>query len=117
MASSTSALYGICSCFSLIWQIYYIWQNRQVIYDTLLSIYPNPFLETFNIEINANTLPNPHTNITDLMGRSIVRKNFENVDLAGQNVTITLGKEIPPGPYIISITTQNRSFNTIIIKG
>jgi hypothetical protein len=82
-----------------------------------LSIYPNPFLETFNIEINANTLPNPHINITDLMGRSIVRKNFENVDLAGQNVTITLGKEIPPGPYIISITTQNRSFNTIIIKG
>ena len=51
------------------------------------------------------------------MKRIIFSKKVENVEQSGQPVVISLGKEIPPGPYIIRITTKNSSFSTIIIKG
>jgi len=82
-----------------------------------ISIYPNPFSEVVNIEIGFTTLPNLLINVIDLTGRIIFSKEVENVEQSGQPVVISLGKEIPPGPYIIRITTKNNSFSTIIIKG
>jgi hypothetical protein len=82
-----------------------------------ISIFPNPFLETFNIRVDANYFPSLQINVSDMAGRSIFSKNLENAEQATQSVTISLSKEIPPGPYIIRITTKNNSFGTIIIKG
>jgi len=82
-----------------------------------ISIYPNPFFEIVNIEIDSITLHNLFINVIDLTGRNIFSKEVKNAEQAGQPVVISLGKEIPPGPYIIRITTKNNSFSTIIIKG
>lgn len=82
-----------------------------------VNIYPNPFLDVVNIEIDLAAVPNALIDVNDLTGRSIFSKEVENMDQYGQPVVINLGKEIPPGPYIIRITTKNTSFSTIIIKG
>jgi hypothetical protein len=82
-----------------------------------ISIYPNPFSEVINIEVGSATLPNLFINIVDLTGHSIFSREVNNMEQAGQPLIISLNKEIPPGPYIIRITTKNNSFSTIIIKG
>ncbi len=82
-----------------------------------LSIYPNPFYDDINIEIGSTTLPKLLIDVIDLTGRSIFSRGINNVEQVGQPVIINLTKEIPPGPYIIRITTKNNSFSTIIIKG
>lgn len=82
-----------------------------------LSIYPNPFSDDINIEIGSTTLPKLLIDVFDLTGRSIFSREINNVEQVGQPVIISLTKEIPPGPYIIRITTKNNSFSTIIIKG
>ncbi|MBK8557417.1 MAG: T9SS type A sorting domain-containing protein [Lewinellaceae bacterium] len=82
-----------------------------------VSIFPNPFLETFNVKIDLNTLLSLQIDVRDVAGRSIFSKNVENAEQAGHSVSISLGNELPPGPYIIRITTKNSSFSTIIIKG
>jgi len=82
-----------------------------------ISIYPNPFSEVVNIEIGSIPLHNLFINVIDLTGRIIFSNEVKNSERNGQPVVISLGKEIPPGPYIIRITTKNNSFSTIIIKG
>lgn len=83
----------------------------------LINVYPNPFSEVVNIEIGLAALSNAFIDVNDLTGRIIFSKEVENMDQSGQPVRISLGKEIPPGPYIIRIRTINNSFSTIIIKG
>ncbi len=80
-----------------------------------INIYPNPFSEFLNIEIKA--ISNLYIDVIDLTGRSIFSKKIENDQSSGQPVIISLGKEIPPGPYILKILSDKKSFSTIIIKG
>jgi cell division protein YceG involved in septum cleavage len=80
-----------------------------------ITVYPNPFLEVLNVEIKGLSSPNIHIGIYDLTGRMIVKEKTWNTLLEGH--TIVLTKEIPPGAYILKITSNNRTFSTIIIKG
>jgi hypothetical protein len=82
-----------------------------------ISVYPNPFSDVVNIEIDLATLSNALVSVNDLTGRNIFSKEIKNTEQVGQPVVISLGKEISPGPYIIRITTKNNSFSAIIIKG
>ena len=80
-----------------------------------ITVYPNPFSEVLNVEIKGHSSPNIHIGIYDLTGRMIVKEKTGNTLLEGH--TIVLTKEMPPGAYILKITSNNRTFSTIIIKG
>ncbi|MBL7795782.1 MAG: zinc-dependent metalloprotease [Saprospiraceae bacterium] len=82
-----------------------------------LIIYPNPFSETLNIDIKGIALYSLSVNLHDLIGRSVFNKKIENNESAEQSTIIRLGKEISPGPYILRISSDNKAFSTIIIKG
>jgi hypothetical protein len=77
-----------------------------------VSIYPNPFSDSFNIK--TNTIFNKNTSITvyDLTGRQIESINLDSNEL--ENVTI--GSSYPSGVYSMIVTQGNNTKTVRIVK-
>ncbi|WP_396146269.1 M14 family zinc carboxypeptidase [Flavobacterium sp.] len=77
-----------------------------------VSIYPNPFSDSFNIK--TNTIFNKNTSITvyDLTGRQIESINLDSNELE----SIAIGSSYPSGVYSMIVTQGNNTKTVRIVK-
>ena len=90
-------------------------QNEKKISNEILklniSLYPNPFVDLVNINLNEDIKDNLNVAIFDLSGRLV----FEKVLPPIKRNVINLNK-LKTSKYLIKVNTDNKIFNTIIIK-
>lgn len=83
---------------------------------TTISIYPNPFVDEFVIDVKANSGDELNVQLFDKMGKLLL---FETLQLcAGNNQFRLTIKDLPPAMYHLRITSVSgmHSMNTKIIK-
>lgn len=79
----------------------------------IISVYPNPTLETFSFQLPANERGNFSLVITDLAGKTIMQKN---VVAFNGNAIITDVHGLASGTYLVKVYDQNLSFTGKFIK-
>jgi hypothetical protein len=72
-------------------------------------IYPNPFNDRFNVDINNSSVSNKiTTEVYDLAGRNIYRKNFTNVSAGYNTLRIDQSVNLKPGVYIVMVKVNGQ---------
>jgi hypothetical protein len=72
-------------------------------------IYPNPFTDEFNVDIyNSSSANRITTEIFDLAGRSIYRRNFNNVSAGNNTLRIGQSVSMKPGVYIVMVKVNGQ---------
>ena len=78
-----------------------------------VSIYPNPFIQSFVVKYNANIAENVILEITDISGKIIYKEQY-NATLGMNNHTLTIDQ--PAGIYICNIKGQSLNKSIRLIK-
>jgi hypothetical protein len=81
--------------------------------ETGVSVYPNPFVNEFNILVNASQNAVATVAIVDLQGRLISTQ--ENNVIEGFN-TFTIGNSLNAGIYFVKVTMNNETKTIKLIK-
>jgi hypothetical protein len=68
--------------------------------NTIVTIWPNPFLEKINVNFKATKTGNLEIKITDLSGRMIKHENY-NVLKGNNQLSIAMESTIPSGVYLL----------------
>jgi hypothetical protein len=68
-----------------------------------LKVYPNPFRDQLKIELNCPSSGNLRLELCNPLGQPIQFWLLEAAQQDIQILTLTLPKEIPPGPYLLNI--------------
>lgn len=79
--------------------------------DLEASVYPNPFRETFNIQMTKSEASGLVVTLRDILGRQV----FIGSGIQDRDV-IELSPEIPPGYYILQVRTASQSIDIPIVK-
>jgi hypothetical protein len=75
--------------------------------DSDITVYPNPFKESFNIKIDADIEGLAQINIYDLTGKKL--QVFERFLLKGNSYVLNMSQINKPGVYIYTIKTDKYS--------
>jgi hypothetical protein len=76
-------------------------------------IYPNPFTDGFNVEINNMSATNKiTTELYDLAGRMIQRKQFNNVATGNITLKVDQPANLKPGVYIVMVRINGEMLNS-----
>ena len=68
-----------------------------------LKVYPNPFRDQLKIELNCPSSGNLRLELCSPLGQPVQLWLLEAAQQDIQILTLTLPKEIPPGPYLLNI--------------
>jgi len=79
------------------------------------SVFPNPFIEILNVEINETTNSDLGIHIFDLTGKTILKEDFSVTTNTPFSKEINL-KNIPTGSYVIEVVNGNRRSTQKIVK-
>lgn len=71
------------------------------VFDSGISVYPNPFRNNANIRINLETPQNVRMEVTDAMGRLVASRNYGIV--SGDQVFTFNGENMTPGVYYMKL--------------
>lgn len=67
-------------------------------------VYPNPFNESFNVDINNSSASNRiSTEVYDVTGRLVQRKDFKNVSAGNNTLRVVQGQTMMPGVYVVLV--------------
>lgn len=69
--------------------------------DTSMNLYPNPFGDSFTLELNTDLKGPVQIDIYDLTGQIVERQN-----LSGNSRSINVGAGLKPGLYFVRLTDQ-----------
>jgi hypothetical protein len=73
-------------------------------------IYPNPFTNGFNIDLyNSSATNRIATEIFDIAGRLIQRRDFSNVGPGNNTLRINETAAMKPGVYIVMVKVNGRT--------
>ena len=99
-------------------------QDSTVVTDTTVTAppgltyttYPLPFTSTLTLKILVDHDTKLKVSLYRLNGNLLITEEFQL--LKGENtITITSFKNLPPGSYILSLTTDSNKSSTVIVKG
>lgn len=77
-------------------------------------LYPNPNRGNFNIRFSSSNTSDIHVFVTDLSGRKIYDKKFENTGDFNQNIQM---KNVSAGTYVVTVVDGDRKgVSKIIVK-
>ena len=80
-----------------------------------ISIYPNPFSNTLNLNIQGDAQGIDQFKVFDLMGREVFRSNPSTRNIIWKGVDET-GSKLPNGSYIIELASkEGRYFSTVTL--
>ena len=82
-------------------------------------MYPNPFRDVVNVDINNNSSANRITaDIYDMNGRLAMRQEFDYLPAGYNTIAVrTAGVNMPVGMYVMSITINGkRVSNKLLYK-
>jgi len=80
--------------------------------DYIVTVAPNPFVDSFNIKLE-NTMDEKVTiQVYDLMGRQVENGTFNSNELE----KVTLGRDYPTGVYSVILTIGSETKNIRIVK-
>jgi ligand-binding sensor domain-containing protein len=84
------------------------------LYDLKATIYPNPVKDNLFIKINDATLTDITISVVDVSGRSLIKRNFEHIDLdAEKTLDFSFMKS---GLYFLEIRSEKNSRVYKIVK-
>lgn len=85
-------------------------------WENLISIYPNPNLGQFTIELKDEALKDFTLNLTDIQGKTVYQRQFEQVQ-AGSPIQIDL-PGLAAGTYFVTLTQADKTahFKMLIEK-
>jgi sugar lactone lactonase YvrE len=84
------------------------------LYDLNVTIYPNPVEDYLFIEFDDKTLTDIKVSVVDILGRSLIDRNFEHIDLdAEETLDLSFMKS---GLYFLEIRSERNSKVYKIIK-
>ena len=87
-----------------------------MISESLFSVFPNPIITEFNIELNKNIDGKIHVFITDVQGKIVQDFGKNSLENTKQNMNFKL-QNINPGVYTIHINSGGtNSSKRVIIK-
>ena len=78
------------------------------------TIYPNPFQQSFEVELNMTQGDKVHFTLYDGMGKT-VRKVLETMDAGNQLMTIDAA-DLPPSIYVYTIETPDGFYRGKLVK-
>lgn len=85
---------------------------QDIITDTGIKLFPNPFNEGFNLILPNNlAVTNCQIKISDTAGRVLF-----NTNLIHENSLYISTAKLPPGMYIVNIIGNNASFQRKVLK-
>jgi hypothetical protein len=75
-----------------------------------IKMYPNPFRDIINVDINNNSSANRITaDIYDMSGRLAMRQEFDNLSAGYNTIAVrTSGVNMPVGMYVMTIRVNGR---------
>lgn len=80
-----------------------------------LQIFPNPFIESFSIELNRIDKNTAYElNIYDILGRLLYNDNGTIQDI--NKHLVTFGKNVSLGSYYLNLKNREMSFNKTLLK-
>jgi hypothetical protein len=79
-----------------------------------IKMYPNPFTDVINVDINNNTSSNRITaDIYDITGRLATRQEFDYLPAGFNTIAVrTSGVNMPAGMYVMSIRINGQIIST-----
>ncbi|HLP65843.1 T9SS type A sorting domain-containing protein, partial [Flavobacterium sp.] len=80
--------------------------------EYVVTVAPNPFVDSFNIKIENTMDEKVSIQVYDLMGRQVENGTFNSNELE----KVTLGRDYPTGVYTVILTIGNETKNLRIIK-
>ncbi|MBL7698840.1 MAG: fibronectin type III domain-containing protein [Chitinophagaceae bacterium] len=76
-------------------------------------IYPNPFNESFNVDIyNSSSSNRITTEVYDVAGRIVQRRDFKNVSAGNNTLRVDQGQSLKPGVYIVMVKVNGKIVNS-----
>lgn len=80
-------------------------------------IFPNPVVETLNLELNSLTSGNIHASFVDISGRTIKAGNVGTAQVGSNYLTIPMA-DLSPGLYIMNINIDGKRafFQKLIVE-
>jgi len=81
-----------------------------------VKVYPNPFTESINIELDLIQKENLSVQITDVTGKQILTQNIGNVYQGHQVFILKLPKNTPNGIYFLSLKYSGKVQSFKLIK-
>lgn len=76
------------------------------------KVFPNPFSDVLRIDLSLQTADNVTFILSDVLGRVVLQKKFENVDAP---LTIETS-ELKAGQYFYKVMTNNGTKSGVILK-
>jgi hypothetical protein len=90
--------------------------NMHNAFQQMLKVYPNPFLESTQVDFYANINETYQIGIKSMDGKSVWSKQIKTTSTGMQSVPVKFEKNIPDGIYILDISGTNGYGHRSIIK-
>ena len=82
--------------------------------EETVRLLPNPFRETFTIEIDATDAERAHIELTDIAGRVV--QEFSEGLVPGTNRITVDGSRLAGGAYMLRVTAGKKSFTRKVVR-
>ncbi len=90
-------------------------EEADIVSEFKLKVFPNPFLDRIEIEYQLEEPGNFKIKLENTMGTLFQEEHYENLE-PGTIYFDTEGHDLPPGMYLLTISTQQRSESHKLIK-
>lgn len=82
----------------------------------LKKVHPNPFSDHIRILLNVYSQEDVILKLTDITGKTVLAKRYQNLSLGPQQITIPISRTFPKGLYILRLSSGNYAVHKKLIK-
>jgi subtilisin family serine protease len=84
--------------------------------DSVVNVYPNPFIEGVSVEFYSTTEQNVQVKIYKLTGKQIAEESIHVYPYVNNLLQLENVKRLSAGQYVVSVITPTRTFSRQVIK-
>ena len=84
--------------------------------DSVVNVYPNPFIEGVSVEFYSTTEQNVQVKIYKLSGKQIAEESIHVYPYVNNLLQLENVKRLSAGQYVVSVITPTRTFSRQVIK-
>ena len=91
-------------------------ENESPKTDSIVNVYPNPFIEGVNIEFFSEREQQVTVSIFKTNGKKITSEQFQVYPFANTLLQLSNVRRLKPGNYVVSVQTSTSTYSRQIIK-